>query len=90
MKNEKGKIMSEHSDTEKLLTIKQLCQEYPCISKSMLYQWTESRELTHYRLGGRGRRGRIVIDESDFIAFLASRRIEADDLPTGVSLPHLQ
>jgi hypothetical protein len=58
------------------------------LSTSTVYLWIEQRVLPHYRLGGRGRRGRIVIDEADFAAFLASRKVEAGQLRPDVKFTH--
>lgn len=63
-----------------MLTVKQLCEKYPYLSPSLVYSWIEQRQLPHYRLGGKGRRGRIVIDEADFAAFLACRKVESGQL----------
>ncbi|MBL8795248.1 MAG: helix-turn-helix domain-containing protein [Planctomycetia bacterium] len=63
-----------------MLTIKQLCEKYPYLCPSTVYLWVEQRQLPHYRLGGKGRRGRIVVDEADFAAFLASRKVDAGQL----------
>lgn len=85
--------MSTQQGTDSLknmLTVKELCEKYPYLSPSLVYLWIEQRELPHYRLGGRGRRGRIVIDEADFTSFVTNRRVEADNLPTDVDLPHLR
>ena len=42
----------------------------------MIYKWTtEERRLPHLRLGGRGKRGRILINVDDLDAFLASCRV---------------
>jgi hypothetical protein len=60
-----------------MLTVKQICKKFPYLSESLVYLWIEQRELPHYRLGRKGKRGRIVIDETDFLAFLASRKVEA-------------
>jgi hypothetical protein len=60
-----------------MLTVKQLREKFPYVSESLVYLWIEQRQLPHYRLGGKGKRGRIVIDETDFLTFLASRKVEA-------------
>lgn len=45
------------------------------ISPALVYQWCDEGRLPHYRLGGQGRRGRILIDECDLDAFLESCKI---------------
>jgi excisionase family DNA binding protein len=45
------------------------------VSRNLVYRWCEERRLPHYRLGGRGRRGRILIDEGDLEAFLERCKI---------------
>jgi hypothetical protein len=52
------------------------------VSPSLIYQWCEQRVLTHFRVGGKGRRGRILIDPADLDALLLARRVEAG-IPTG-------
>jgi excisionase family DNA binding protein len=47
------------------------------VSVSMIYQWCNERVLPHYRVGGRGRRGKILVEESDLEAYLRSCRVEA-------------
>ena len=48
------------------------------VSPQLIYQWTTvEKRLPHYRAGGLGKRGRILIDEADLEAFLASLRVEA-------------
>lgn len=60
-----------------MLTVKQIRERFPYISESLVYLWIEQRELPHYRFGGKGKRGRILIDETDFLTFLASRKVAA-------------
>jgi len=47
------------------------------VSESLVYQWVEERRIPHYRLGGKGKRGKVMIAEADLSAFLASCRQEA-------------
>jgi hypothetical protein len=60
-----------------MFTVKQICEKFPYLSESLVYLWIEQRDLPHYRFGGKGKRGRILIDEADFLTFLASRKVEA-------------
>jgi excisionase family DNA binding protein len=58
------------------MTVKEAA-ERTGMSESLIYQLCNERRLTHYRLGGKGKRGAIRIDEADLSAFLASCRQEA-------------
>lgn len=42
------------------------------VSVSLVYEWCAQKRLRHYRFGGKGKRGRILIEESDLAAFLES------------------
>ncbi len=56
------------------LTVKEAA-ERACVSAALVYQWCEEKRLPHYRMGQQGRRGKILIDESDLDAFLASLKV---------------
>jgi excisionase family DNA binding protein len=58
------------------LTSKQAAQRAG-VSVSLLCQWCRDRLLPHYRCGKSGRRGKILVEESDLDAFLAGCRVEA-------------
>ncbi len=60
----------------KLLTVKQ-ASVLAGVSDSLVYEWCTEKLLVHYRFGTKGRRGKIMIDEKDLEAFLASCRQEA-------------
>jgi excisionase family DNA binding protein len=45
------------------------------VSANLVYGWCASGELPHYRLGAGGRRGKIMIAEEDWAAFVAARRV---------------
>jgi excisionase family DNA binding protein len=45
------------------------------VSDNLVYQWCQEKRLPHYRLGGQGRRGKILIKESDLLAFLESLKV---------------
>lgn len=47
------------------------------VSPQLIYRWCGERRLPHYRCGGRGRRGRILIDPADLETLLRTLRIEA-------------
>lgn len=46
------------------------------ISKSLLYQLVAEKRLPHRRIGGKGRRGKIVIEEEDVRAFMEGCKVE--------------
>ena len=58
-----------------MLTVKQVSQRLR-ISASLVYSWCEDRILPHYRMGGKGKRGKILIEEVALDAFLLSRKVE--------------
>jgi hypothetical protein len=60
-----------------LLTPKQVAQQYP-LSLSLIYLLCEQHQLAHTRVGGRGRRGRLLIAPADVEAYLLNNRVEAD------------
>ncbi len=47
------------------------------VSPSLVYRWCHERRLAHLRLGGAGRRGKILIGEADLGAFLDALKVEA-------------
>jgi excisionase family DNA binding protein len=47
------------------------------VSVSLVYAWVEARLIPHYRAGLKGRGGKILIAESDLLAFWESLKIEA-------------
>ncbi len=52
------------------------------VSVALIYKWTsEEQRLPHYRAGGKGRRGRILIDPADLDAFLESQKVAATPAP---------
>jgi hypothetical protein len=57
-----------------MLTVKQLASQAG-ISANLVYQWCQAGDLAHIRLGAAGRRGKILISEADWAAFLAARRV---------------
>jgi hypothetical protein len=48
------------------------------VSISMIYQWCQERLLPHYRCGAKGRRGKILIEDTDLEAFLAGCKVAAE------------
>lgn len=63
-----------------MLTVKEAARR-KCLSPQLVYLWCHEGRLAHYRLGGRGRRGRILIEEADLDAFLKSCKVEAGRAP---------
>jgi excisionase family DNA binding protein len=66
------------------LTVQEAAK-YAGVSPAMIYLWTEERRLPQYRLGGEGKRGKILIDPRDLDTFIERCRVGAhpllDELP---------
>jgi excisionase family DNA binding protein len=62
-------------ETTTKLTIKQAAHRFG-LSASLLYLICQEKRLPHYRVGGKGKRGRVLIDVSDLEAFLMAQRVE--------------
>lgn len=57
------------------LSVKQAA-ERAGVSESLIYQWTTvEKRLPHYRMGSRGKRGKLVIESDDLDAFVASLKV---------------
>lgn len=64
-------------------TVKQLAERHG-VSRALIYVWVEERRFPVYRLGAKGRRGRILIDDESFDAFLEEQKVDAGPVqPTG-------
>jgi excisionase family DNA binding protein len=61
-----------------LLTAKETAQRLR-ISKSLVYQLIDEGRLEHVRIGGRGRRGKILVTDEAVEAFLLSCNGDIDD-----------
>mgnify|MGYP003447544378 CR=1 FL=1 len=59
-----------------MLTVKEAA-ERAGVSESLIYQWCDERRLPHYRVGGRGKRGKILVSPRDLDAFMESLRVES-------------
>lgn len=60
-----------------MLTVKAAAALVPT-SPSLVYQWCGERRFPVYRVGGRGKRGKILIDEAEVRAFLEALRVGAE------------
>jgi excisionase family DNA binding protein len=60
----------------KLLTPKEASELYP-LSVSLIYQLCEERRLAHYRLGGKGKRGKLLLSPHDIEAFIEAQKVAA-------------
>ncbi len=54
---------------------------YADVCTSVIYGLCADRALPHYRVGGRGRRGKIVIHKPDLDAYLSSCRVGPEQRP---------
>jgi excisionase family DNA binding protein len=63
----------------KLMTPK-AAAEHLGVSPSLVYQWIEEQRLAHYRFGGEGRRGRILIAPADLDKLMQHCRVERHPL----------
>jgi hypothetical protein len=59
-----------------MMTVKQAAARAG-VSAALIYGWVASGLLAHFRLGAKGRRGKIAIAEGDLDVLLASLRVEA-------------
>lgn len=57
-----------------MLSVRQAAERIG-VSAALVYGWVGAGLLAHYRLGGRGKRGKILVDEADVAAFLVTRRV---------------
>ena len=47
------------------------------VSVSLIYAWVEAKLLPHYRAGLRGKGGKLLISETDLLAFWEGLKVEA-------------
>ncbi len=57
-----------------MLTVKQAA-ERACVSEGLIRGWVAAGQLPHFRLGAKGKRGKIIIDETDLDGVLASFKV---------------
>jgi excisionase family DNA binding protein len=60
------------------------------VSVALVYAWCEERRLSHFRLGAKGKRGKILIEEADLDAFLRECRVEAGEAGAEGPLRHIR
>lgn len=64
------------------------CAERACVCESLVRSWLASGQLPHYRLGAKGKRGKIVVSVEDLDGLLASFKVERQaSLPAPRSQP---
>lgn len=69
------------------LTVKQAASRAG-VSAALVYQWTSTeRRLPHLRAGRLGARGRILIEEADLDAFLATLKVGGGRPPPAPAAP---
>jgi excisionase family DNA binding protein len=71
-------------DGEEFLTAAEAAEQTG-MSVSSIYEACKNRRLAHYKMSGRGRRGKVLIRPADLQAFIESQRVEA-----GKPLPPLK
>jgi excisionase family DNA binding protein len=59
---------------DKLLSPKEAA-EYMRVSPSLVYQLCDERRILHYRVGGKGKRGKLLISPRDLDAFMESQKV---------------
>jgi excisionase family DNA binding protein len=52
---------------------------YLRVSPSLVYRLCQEGRLPHVRIGGRGRRGKVLLHLADLEAFLAACRVQGPD-----------
>jgi excisionase family DNA binding protein len=50
------------------------------VSPALVYQWCQEQRLRHYRFGGEGKRGRILIDLADLEEFMRQCLVDQHSL----------
>lgn len=57
------------------------------VSQNLIYQWCAEKRLPHLRLGRRGSRGKILIEQADLDAFLERQKVEGGEEPPPAPKP---
>lgn len=72
-----------------MLTVKQVAERLR-VSASLVYGWCEDHRLPHYRMGGNGKRGKILIEEDALDAFLQGCKVEGKPVDAAsLNLKHI-
>ena len=72
-----------------MLTVKEVSKRLRS-STSLVYSWCDDHLLPHYRMGSKGKRGKILIEEAALDAFLQSRRVECKPVDaSSLGLKHI-
>jgi hypothetical protein len=71
------------------MTVKQLAVKYG-LSRALIYLWVEERRFSCLRVGSVGRRGRILIEEQEFLSFLNTLKVPASPPPTPARMQHIR
>jgi excisionase family DNA binding protein len=72
-----------------MLTVRQVAMKLG-ISPSLVYAWCDEHRLEHYRLGGKGKRGKILIEEEELRRFIQDCKVEGDaDGAPALGLRHI-
>lgn len=71
---------------DEMLTPKQVAERIG-VSPSLVYQLCTEGLLPHFRIGGKGKRGRLIIKAGDLDQFVESCRCEAKREP--IALKHI-
>lgn len=69
----------EPTEKATYLTVKEAAKKYKISTKMILILCADGR-LPHYRIGRKGKRGRIIIIEKEFDEMLKQHRVEAHPL----------
>ena len=69
-----------HPGVITMLTVRQAAAR-ASVCERIVRNWIRSGILPHYRIGATGRRGKIMIDESDLDALMASFRVDSGPGP---------
>jgi excisionase family DNA binding protein len=60
---------------ENLISVKAAAKKIG-VSQALVYQLCAEGTLPHYRVGGKGKRGKIVIDPNELENYFQGRRVE--------------
>ncbi len=77
--------MSRQEEPVRYLSVRDVAQRLG-VSEELVRDWCNSGELSHHRLGRKGKRGRIKIALADLDAYLASTRQEKPSEPETLPL----